>query len=169
MCSCPQCNSASGIAIVSPSPWITFTLGTPTPPPTPAEQLAKEARELAKEGKDLGPVTYAIDNAKREHQRSIERSLDNVVELSKLSESGKTRVSKEFMLVYQAHNGEAKTIRGVDFDTRDDKSKDVAGYARVILDVPCGGEPVGKFLWSMKNLKDNLADKNILYRIAYID
>ncbi len=152
--------------------YYTVTFGTspqPASPPSPTEQLAIDARKLASEGRDLSRVTAAIDQENRARQRNIEKSLEATLELAKLSNSGKTRITKEFILAYQASNGETKMIRGVEFpDYREDKTKDDF-EVRVVMDTVKGGEPVGKFLWSMKNLKDALADKNIVYRIAYID
>lgn len=157
----------------SPSPWIfTINYGTPPQPPTPpspAGQLADEARELARQGRDLGSVTYAIESTERARRRSIEESLEATLELEKLSSSGKTRITKEFILAYQSKDGTTGTVRGVEFpDHREDKTKDDC-ETRVVLDVVNGGAPVGKFHASITKLKETLTDKGFMRRIAYID
>jgi hypothetical protein len=137
-------------------------------PATPAEQLAADARKLASEGKDLSSVTSAIDAEKRNRQRAIEKSLDATLELQKLSDAGKSRVSREFILVYQASGGQTKTVRGVEWpDDREDKTKNDY-VTRVLLDAP-GSAPFTRIQYSLGRFKEYLKDSNILYRIAYID
>jgi hypothetical protein len=142
-----------------------LNFGGPPKPPSPADQLAADARKLAKEGKDLSSVTCAIDSAERERQRGIEKSLDATLELQKLSDTGKTRVTKEFILVYQVGD-KAKTVRGVEWpDDRTDKTKN--DYkTRVLI------EHIGLIAASyhcMAALEESLVKAKILYRVAYID